>query len=79
VIEDDNGLREWYDADELLHRDGGSAVEWGDGTLEWFCHGLPHRDDGPAIVYDNGVEQWFRHGESIPAPSRAKKTCWGQR
>ena len=50
---DRNGSREWYDKKGELHREDGPAVEWNDGTKEWYRHGKLHRVDGPAIEYSD--------------------------
>lgn len=42
----------------MLHRDGGPAVEYDDGSWEWRRHGLLHRDDGPAVYLSAGREEW---------------------
>lgn len=41
------------------HNGFGPAVEWPDGTLEWYVNGQRHRTDGPAIVWTDGAEQWY--------------------
>lgn len=33
----------------LLHRENGPAVEYPDGSKEWFLNHQRHRNDGPAI------------------------------
>lgn len=33
-----------------LHRENAPAVEYPDGTKEWWRNGMLHRDDGPAVV-----------------------------
>lgn len=44
------------------HRDDGPAIEWFDGTKEWYQNGLRHRIDGPAVesIHTN---RWFQHGK----------------
>ena len=48
-----------------LHRVDGPAVEWPDGTREWWVNGQLHRVDGPAIVRANGTRAWFVDGKFI--------------
>jgi hypothetical protein len=53
------------------HREDGPAVEFSDGTKEWWINGHCHREDGPAIQYPNGDKDWYinseRHREDGPA------------
>ena len=57
------GTVRYFDAEGQLHRDGGPAVEWGDGTKIWYRDGNPHREDGPAVEYRDGTKEWYRHGK----------------
>lgn len=34
----------------VLHRENGPAVEYEDGSEEWYLEGKLHRVDGPAII-----------------------------
>ena len=45
-----------------LHREDGPAVEYNNGTKEWWINGLPHRIDGPALDY-LVVKKWYFHGK----------------
>ena len=50
----------FYYNNNLLHRDGDlPAMEFGDGSKQWYRNGLRHRIDGPAIEYSNGKKRWF--------------------
>lgn len=51
------------DADGLTHCDGWPAVEWANGTFEWFQHGVRHREDGPAVEFRYGARHWYYNGE----------------
>ena len=51
-----------------LHRVGGPAIEWADGTKCWYWHGQFHREDGPAIERADGTKYWYRHGQRIEPP-----------
>lgn len=39
------------------------AVEYADGSKEWYQNGKLHREDGPAVEYANGGKEWYRNGE----------------
>ena len=52
---DGNGDTLWRTADGQLHRTDGPAIEWANGTREWFVDGQLHREDGPAIEYADGA------------------------
>ena len=45
------------------HRLDGPAIEWLDGSKQWFVDGKLHRMDGPAIEYADGRNLWFVNGE----------------
>lgn len=40
----------WY-KDNVLHREGGPAVEYKNGGWTWYHRGKVHRLDGPAVHY----------------------------
>ena len=53
-----------------LHRENGPAVEYLDGSEDWYQNGKLHRDNGPAISMPgpgqyghNSHEEWWWHGE----------------
>jgi hypothetical protein len=46
-----------------LHREDGPAIEWNNGTKEWWINGNTHREDGPAIEYYNGHKKWRLNGK----------------
>ena len=54
----------WYkDTDmKVLHREDGPAVEYSDGTKEWWVNGKPHRTDGPAVEFHDGHKEWWLNG-----------------
>jgi len=61
-----HGIRFWYlpsKGKDYLHRLDGPAVEWSDGTKEWWVDGKRHRLDGPAIEDSDGTKVWYVHGE----------------
>jgi len=60
----------WY-RNGNIHREGGPAVIYLNGTKEWYQNGLRHREGGPAIERADGVKAWYqnglRHREDGPA------------
>ena len=58
---------EWIMFDESsLHRIGGPAVIWVDGTKQWWQNGKPHRLDGPAFEWKDGAREWAIDGLDVP-------------
>ncbi len=48
-----------------IHREDGPAIEWTNGTKEWYWMGKLHRDgDLPAVECKNGHKEWYQHGSS---------------
>ena len=60
----------------FFHRTDGPAIEWSDGTREWFINGKRHRLDGPAIECADGKEAWCINGESISEDEFYNRTDW---
>lgn len=55
-----DGTEVWKNSRGLLHRIGGPAKIYPDGSVMWAENGKLHRVDGPAIVwYDEDVEWWI--------------------
>ena len=46
-----------------LHRSDGPAIEWANGTKEWFVNGKRHRLDGPAHEWPDGTKDWYLNGK----------------
>lgn len=46
----------FYDA---LHREDGPAIEFADGSEEWYINGKRHNNEGPAIKRVNGDKEWW--------------------
>jgi hypothetical protein len=44
------------------HRTDGPAIEFADGSKEWWLNGQRHRTDGPAVEWANGDKSWFLNG-----------------
>ena len=53
----------WVNSNGVLHRVDGPAVEWTDGSKEWYLYGKRHRVDGPAVAWKNGIKEWFVNGK----------------
>ena len=51
-----------FDDRGLLHRTDGPAVEYDDGSKEWYVNGQYHRTDGPAIERADGSKCWYVNG-----------------
>jgi hypothetical protein len=43
-----------------FHRLDGPAIEWADGSREWYRDDKLHRLDGPAIEWADGTRLWYR-------------------
>ena len=43
----------WY-KDGVIHREGGPAIEYADGSKEWIQNDVLHRTDGPACEWSDG-------------------------
>ena len=48
-----------------LHRTDGPAVEYADGSKEWWLDGKKNRLDGPAIDHANGRKEWWIAGQRL--------------
>lgn len=53
-----------YYLNNKLHREEGPAVEYLDGTKEWYKNGLRHREDGPAVEDSEGDKEWYLNGKA---------------
>ena len=55
----------------ILHREDGPAIEYPDGSKEWYVNNRLHREDGPAVESPDGSKSWFVHGKRhrIDGPS----------
>lgn len=67
---DFEGNTVWFKGPHV-HRVGGPAKIFANGTKMWYQDSLIHREDGPAIEWTNGNKEWFknnnRHREDGPA------------
>jgi hypothetical protein len=76
---DPHGSRTWqHSTTGKLHREDGPAVEWVNGTREWWRNGLRHREGGPAVRLSDGSREWWQNGnlhrEDGPAIMRSDGT-----
>jgi len=76
IKEDDKGTVRYYKpGTKELHRTDGPAIEWDDGSEEWYVNGKLHRTDGPAAEWADGTKVWYengkRHRDDGPAIERA--------
>ena len=64
---DEYGNNYYYSDKELkiLHREDGPAVEWADGSKEWFINDNRHREDGPAVEGADGTKEWWINGKYL--------------
>ena len=62
---DKYGTLRWYNEKAQLHREGEPAIEWGDGSKEWFINGKRHRKNGPAVKYTDGYKEWWENGKFV--------------
>ena len=53
---------EWYQNGQL-HRVGGPAEEWANGSKFWYQNNQLHRLDGPAREWANGDKFWYQNGQ----------------
>ena len=63
---DEDGNKYYYSDKEMtiFHReDDGPAIEYADGTKEWYLNGELHREDGPAVEYADGSKYWYLNGK----------------
>ena len=74
-----NGDTFWRTAGGQLHRTDGPAVEYADGSREWWVSGQRHRTDGPAIEWANGTRFWHVNGQRHRADGPAVEWANGTR
>ena len=59
---DYNGSKFWKNKKNQLHRIGGPAAEYFDGSKSWYVNDNLHRLDGPAVEFSNGNKHWYKNG-----------------
>lgn len=72
IVEFGGGDKLWYNKNNQLHRLDGPAVEYADGSNEWYVNGRKHRLDGPAIDYSDGTKAWYYHDDEISCNSNSE-------
>jgi len=55
----DNGNKSWELPNGKFHREDGPAVEYSNGSKQWWLNGLRHRENGPAVELSSGKEWWL--------------------
>jgi hypothetical protein len=58
-----DGVKRWYRHNGQYHREDGPAIEYPNGSKEWYLNGKYHREDGPAIESSDGTKCWYLHGK----------------
>ena len=76
---DANGDKYWRNANGQFHRTDGPAIEWVDGSKEWWVNDELHRLDGPARVWANGSKEWWVNGERHRTDGPAYKDANGRK
>jgi hypothetical protein len=59
----------------IFHREDGPAVEWWDGSKEWWLNGERHREDGPAVECADGYKAWYLNDVKLTEEQFKKKTA----
>lgn len=61
---DEEGNKSYFADREMkiLHRTDGPAMEWANGTKEWYLDDELHRVDGPAVEWADGTKEWYVNG-----------------
>ena len=78
VTVDSDGSIRWYKAGtDHRHREDGPAVEWSNGTKEWYINGKRYREDGPAVEWADGAKFWFINGQLHREGGPATELCNG--
>ncbi len=60
---DKNKTIRWFNDKGELHRLDGPAVEFADGSKEWYVDDKRHRLDGPAFEWSDGSKVWYVNGK----------------
>jgi len=59
----DDSVLDCWDGNRIPHRDDGPAIEYANGSEEWYIDGMFHREDGPAVKWINGRKEWWVNGK----------------
>ena len=68
--QDQDGNMFWFNDKGEYHRLDGPAIEYANGSKEWYINGIRHREDGPAIEYSDGEKYWYYYGQWIDCQSQ---------
>ena len=62
---DQYGTKRWYNSKGILHRDNDlPAIEYANGSKEWYMNGKHHREnDLPAVEWYDGAKYWYINNE----------------
>ena len=62
---DDKGTVRWFNRDGKYHRNDGPAIEYQDGSKEYYLNGERHRVDGPAVEGADESKLWYFNGKVV--------------
>ena len=67
IVEVTDEFTKYFDFNnpDRLHREDGPAIEYENGTKEWYVNGQRHREDGPAVEGANGSKEWWVNGQQL--------------
>ncbi len=60
-----NGDIVWLDNKGRFHKIGGPAIEYVNGSREYYHHGLRHNLDGPAVIHSDGYKEYWVNGKFL--------------
>lgn len=59
------GIGSFHYKNDEMHREGGPAAIFKNGTIKYLVNGQYHREDGPAIIWHTGEEDYFLNDEGL--------------
>jgi len=68
------GDKEWVLPNSSLHREDGPAVEFSNGSKQWWINGYLHKEDGPAVEHTDGYKGWYLNGTKYTEKEYKYKT-----
>jgi len=74
VIVHNSGRIYWYNEKDQRHCEHGPAIEYADGSKEWWINDKLHREDGPAVEYVDGWKFWYLDGNKYSEQEFIKRT-----
>lgn len=66
----------WFRGDRL-HNTSAPAIEYINGSEEWYVNGVKHREKGPAVIYSSGTKLWYYKGKLHREDGPAVVSCNG--